>query len=72
MATEKMIQVVVNGKSQATQDQILIPDFLKSQEINPERVVVEWNGKAQTRSESAAVRLSDGDVLEVVRIVAGG
>lgn len=72
MPTDKTIQVVVNGKALPAQDQILIPDFLKSQEINPERVVVEWNGKAQTRSESASVQLSDGDVLEVVRIVAGG
>jgi thiamine biosynthesis protein ThiS len=72
MPTDKTIQVVVNGKPLPTQEQILIPDFLKSQKITPERVVVEWNGKAQTRSESASVQLSDGDVLEVVRIVAGG
>jgi thiamine biosynthesis protein ThiS len=72
MANDNTIEVVVNGKPLTTQNQILIPEFLKSQEINPERVVVEWNGKAQTRSESAQVRLSNGDVLEVIRIVAGG
>ena len=72
MATDNTIKVVVNGTPQTTQDQTLVPDFLKSLEINPERVVVEWNGKAQTRSESASVALSEGDMLEVVRIVAGG
>lgn len=62
----------MNGQPMSAPDQVLIPDFLKDQEINPERVVVEWNGHAQTRSESASVKLSDGDRLEVVRIVAGG
>ena len=72
MASEQMIEVIVNGQAISTKDQILVPDFLKEQEIDPERVVVEWNGTAQTRSESAAIQLSDGDQLEVVRIVAGG
>ena len=72
MASGNSIRVIVNGHSVETEDQILIPDFLKSQEMNPERVVVEFNGRAQTRPESAEVRLSDGDKLEVVRIVAGG
>jgi thiamine biosynthesis protein ThiS len=72
MTSEKTIQVIVNGEPIMTRDQKPIPEFLKEQEINHERVVVEWNGKAQTRSESAAIRLSDGDKLEVVRIVAGG
>ncbi|WP_308302055.1 MoaD/ThiS family protein [Frankia sp. AgKG'84/4] len=35
-------------------------------------MVVEHNGAALTTSQSTAVRLADGDVLEVVRAVAGG
>lgn len=72
MPPDTRIQVTVNGETVETEDQIRIPDFLKSREINPERVVVEHNGAAQTRAESAQTRLSAGDRLEVVRIVAGG
>ena len=70
--TRATINIVVNGQPSPAPDQVSVPEFLKSQEINPDRVVVEWNGQAQTREESARTRLSDGDVLEVVRIVAGG
>jgi thiamine biosynthesis protein ThiS len=66
------IQITVNGEPCNTAEGILIPDFLDSQEIRPDRVVVEWNGAAQTRAEAARIRLSAGDRLEVVRIVAGG
>ena len=72
MTSEPLIQLTVNGRPVATRDQILIPDFLREQDLNPDRVVVERNGRAMTRSESASVPLCNGDVLEVVRIVAGG
>jgi sulfur carrier protein len=35
-------------------------------------VVVEHNGTALLRSEVQAAQLSDGDVIELVRAVAGG
>lgn len=72
MSSGTPISVVVNGQPVETEDQILVPEFLRGQEMNPDRVVVELNGRAQTRTESSATRLSDGDKLEVVRIVAGG
>lgn len=72
MADPARIQITVNGQAVCTLDQISLPDFLQSQQIRPDRVVVEWNGQAQTRTESARTRLSQGDVLEVIRIVAGG
>lgn len=72
MTVKKPIQITVNGQSATLEDQTPIPAFLESRDINPERVVVEWNGQAKTRSESAQIALSAGDSLEVVRIVAGG
>jgi thiamine biosynthesis protein ThiS len=72
MPATESIQVVVNGQPATTRDAILIPEFLRESDICHDRVVVEWNGQAMTREESAAVRLADGDRLEVVRIVAGG
>ena len=72
MPATESIQVVVNGQPVTTRDAILIPEFLGERDIRHDRVVVEWNGKAMTRDESAAIRLANGDRLEVVRIVAGG
>ena len=72
MAASKPIEITVNGKPVTAESGVRVPDLLKTMDINPERVVVEWNGEAKTRHESAEIRLSEGDSLEVVRIVAGG
>jgi thiamine biosynthesis protein ThiS len=72
MTEQQAIQVTVNGKPVSTRPGIPVPDLLQSLDMNPERVIVEWNGMAKTREESAKIELAGGDVLEVVRIVAGG
>lgn len=72
MATTPRIQVTLNGQPVPCPDGATIPELLEEQGMRPDRVIVEFNGQAQTRAESAATRLSNGDRLEVVRIVAGG
>lgn len=72
MTEQKTIQIQVNGQTMPSPPDLLIPAFLESVGLKPDRVIVEHNGRALTRSEAATVRLSDGDQLEVVRIVAGG
>ncbi len=72
MSAAPTIQIEVNGKPVTAPDQISVPEFLRTQELDPAKIIVEWNGRAQTREEAAGIRLSDGDRLEVVRLVAGG
>ena len=72
MSAPRTIQLEVNGKPVNAPDQIPIPEFLRSQELDPARIVVEWNGRAQTREEAGRICLSKGDRLELVRLVAGG
>lgn len=72
MPESEAIAITVNGESFSTRDQIPLPEFLESRNLRPDRVVVEWNGEPKTRQEASEIRLSAGDVLEVVRIVAGG
>jgi sulfur carrier protein len=72
MSEASSITVEVNGEQVTTTGQARIPDLLRELGMNPDRVVVEWNGRAQTREESARTELGDGDRLEVVRLVAGG
>lgn len=72
MPAKPKIKVTVNGEPMETRPGISIPEFLESRKMRPDRVVVEWNGTAQTRAEAAQITLSEGDRLEIVRIVAGG
>ena len=72
MSAPRTIQLELNGKLVKDPDQIPIPESLRSQELDPARIVVEWNGRAQTRKEVRRICLSEGNRLELVRLVAGG
>lgn len=65
-------RIVVNGEPREVPAGLALSDFLAQLGLRPGSVVVERNGVALTPSETPAVRLADGDVLEIVRAVAGG
>lgn len=67
-----MITITANGESFSLAEHTTLPDFLAERGQAPERVVIERNGEALTQSEAKAATLNHGDVLEIVRIVAGG
>ena len=67
-----MINITANGETFSLAPGTALPDFLAERGQAPERVVVERNGEALTQSEAKAATLENGDVLEIVRIVAGG
>ena len=66
------MDVVVNGEPRALPDGATAGDLLRAMGLGSGWVVVERNGEALLRSEVDGVALSDGDVLELVRAVAGG
>lgn len=66
------INIVANGEDYEVAFGTLLPDFLQHQNLSVDRVVVERNGHALSPSEALHVVLQEGDVLEIVRIVAGG
>jgi len=66
------ITITANGDSYRLAEHTPIEDFLKTIELTLEQVVVEYNGRANTREEASQISLADGDSLEIVRIVAGG
>ena len=72
MSEETTIQIHVNGEALQAAPNQRIPVWLESIGLSPQRVIVERNGQALTRSEAAETIVEDGDRLEVVRIVAGG
>ena len=66
------MQVTVNGEAREVADGTRLVALLESLGLQVGSVVVEHNGTALLRSEVAAAALADGDVLELVKAVAGG
>jgi sulfur carrier protein len=66
------MQLRVNGDVSEIEDGTTLPELLTSLGLGVGWVVVEHNGTALLRSEVERARLADGDVLEIVRAVAGG
>lgn len=66
------MRVSVNGTEQQVPEGLALPDLLDQLGLKVGSVVVERNGTALLRSEVLATVLEDGDVLELVRAVAGG
>ena len=72
MTGTKQIEVTANGSRFTIPEGQALDAFVRARVLDPDLVVVERNLEAVTPSERAAVRLQDGDRLEIVRIVAGG
>jgi sulfur carrier protein len=64
--------VTVNGDTIEAVDGATVPMLLNQLGVRPRSVVVELNGNALMPSELPGVVLQNGDVLELVRAVAGG
>ena len=70
--TNDSIQIVVNGESITVRAACTLPEFLESKSLELDHVVVERNSEALSKAEASNTILENSDVLEVVRIVAGG
>lgn len=66
------MQLTVNGQPKDVEDGTTIPVLLQQLDLRVGSVVVEHNGTALLRGEVLATVLHDGDILELVRAVAGG
>lgn len=64
--------VVANGTPSEFHTPCSLEAFLRQLGLPPRSVVVELNGEAVSPSEFESRLLSEGDRLEIVRIVAGG
>ena len=66
------MRLTVNGDPRDVADGTTLVGLLELLGLPPRSVVVERNGTALLPSELLAAPLADGDVLELVRAVAGG
>ncbi|HKF17710.1 MAG TPA: sulfur carrier protein ThiS [Candidatus Dormibacteraeota bacterium] len=67
-----MIELRVNGKSVELPGPIPLLDYVRELGIDSRAIAVEVNGEILQRDTYAASTLTDGDVVEIVRMVGGG
>ena len=65
------MRLTVNGES-ISSDAGTVEELLRELKIDPVRVAVEVNLAVIKKAEYAAVRLNEGDAVEIVNFVAGG
>ena len=68
----RAVQVSLNGRPQVVPDGTTVSELIISRGLDPRYVIVERNGDPVERGRYEAVRLEEGDRLELVRAVAGG
>lgn len=64
--------LTVNGSVREVAEGTSLPQLVEDLGLRVGAVVVELNGTALLRAEVLAATLRDGDVLELVKAVAGG
>jgi len=66
------MKVLVNGVAQDLTGTPTLLDLLENLALDPRMVVVEHNKHIVRRPALSDVRLTDGDLIEVVHFVGGG
>ncbi len=72
LASGQPVRVTANGKTYEIRPGTTVGTFVRERDLDPQFVVVEYNGEALERAKYEEVVLGDGDRLELVRAVAGG
>jgi len=65
------MKITVNDKPYET-GQTTIEGFLRERGFEPKLVVVEYNGEILQKADWDGVTLTEGDVLQMAHMVAGG
>lgn len=69
---EATISVTINGEARRLPAETSLHALCSVLEINPAKIAVEHNRQIAPRGHYAAIKLTDGDVLEIVHFVGGG
>ena len=67
-----MMQLIVNGEVREVETTPTLGGFLASRDLSAKMVVVERNGEIVPRENYDKTPLANGDVLEIVQMMAGG
>ena len=72
MARDGEISIHLNGDQRTVPAGMTLPALLEHLGFPARGALIEHNGTALLRDEWLSVRLTDGDRLEILRVVAGG
>lgn len=67
-----MIRLTINGKPRELEQAMTLLAYLEQNGINPQIIAVEHNGEIVKRDRYAETWVTNGDRLEIVRMVGGG
>ncbi len=67
-----MKHIICNGEAKEIKPDMLLIDFIRGLDLNPDTVVAECNGKILRRKDYDTFKLHEGAVLELIRFVGGG
>ncbi|WP_047248843.1 sulfur carrier protein ThiS [Chromobacterium subtsugae] len=62
----------INGEDRSFAGIATFAELVDALQLGGKRIAIERNGEIVPRSQHAAARLADGDVLEIVVAVGGG
>lgn len=66
------MQIYLNGKKIETDSVMSLSDFLTLKELEPDRIVVEYNFEIVRKEDRTRIYLKENDNLEILRLVGGG
>lgn len=66
------MKIIINGEEMVMQEPVSIAAIIAQRNINPEAVVVEYNGAIASCRDWEQILLKEKDSLEIVSFVGGG
>lgn len=66
------MQIKVNGQLVELAEMLTITDFIKSKNLKPDSLVIQYNYKILKREEWSHTILKENDELEILNFVGGG
>jgi len=66
------MKIIINGEEAVIQEPVSIAAIIAERKINPEVVVVEYNGSIINCRDWGRISLKEKDALEIVSFVGGG
>ena len=66
------MNITLNGEARDVQPDTSIRSLIESLSLKPELTAVQLNEAIVPRDDVGATMLSDGDVVELIRVVGGG
>jgi len=68
----KLMLIKVNGKEEEINEEITILQYLENKGVNPENIVIQYNGEIIDGEDVDELILVANDNLEVLKFVGGG